>query len=88
MFPGDEQPVTYKSSRELMDLLSSSDRVRESFTWKITQFSLGRPLRAGDAPVVAEIHRAAQQSGGTYHTLMTAIVTSDLVMMTRTETNP
>jgi len=85
LFPGDEQPVPYRSSRELMDLLSRSDRVRESLTWKITQFSLGRPLRAEDVPVVTEIHRAAQQTGGTYPGLMTAIVTSDLVMMTRTE---
>lgn len=88
LFPGDEQPVAYKSSRELMDLLAKSDRVRESFTWKITQFALGRPLRAEDAPFVAEIHRAAQQAGGTYSHLLTAIVTSDLVLTTRTETNP
>jgi hypothetical protein len=54
-------------------------------TWKITQFALGRPLGAEDAPRVAEIHRAAQNDGGTYAATMLAIVTSDLVLTTRTE---
>lgn len=88
LFPGEEQPVAYRSSGELMDLLAKSDRVRETLTWKITQFSLGRPLRADDAPLLAEVHRKAQQAGGTYSQLMIAIVTSDLVLTTRTETNP
>jgi hypothetical protein len=79
LFPGDAQPVKYQSSAELMKLLSESERVRESLTWKVTQFSLGRPLTAADAPVVAEIHKSAQAGGGTYTSLMTAIVMSDLV---------
>ena len=85
LFPGQEQPVAYKSSAELMDLLAKSDRVRETLTWKVTQFALGRPLGAEDAPIIAQIHRASQQGGGTYASLMTAIVTSDLVLMTRPE---
>ncbi|MEX2169065.1 MAG: DUF1592 domain-containing protein [Pirellulales bacterium] len=85
LFPGQDKPIAYQSSRELMDLLAKSDRVRESLTWKVTQFAVGRPLGAEDAPVVADIHRAAQHNGGTYASLMTAIVTSDLVMRTRTE---
>jgi hypothetical protein len=85
LFPGQEQPVPYRSSAELMDLLATSDRVRESLTWKVTQFALGRPLGAEDAPIVAGIHRAAQQRGGTYASLMSAIVLSDLVQMTATE---
>jgi hypothetical protein len=88
LFPGDDQPVEYKTSRELMDRLAKSERVRETFTWKITQFSLGRPLRADDARTVAEIHRAAWQAGGTYAQIMIALVTSDLVMLTRTEPIP
>jgi hypothetical protein len=85
LFPGQTEAVEYKSSIELMDLLARSDRVRETFTWKITQFALGRPLGAEDAPLVAEIHRVAQQEGGTYAGTMLAIVTSDLVLSTRTE---
>lgn len=85
LFPGEANPVAYKSSAEMMNLLASSPRVRESLTWKVTQFALGRPLVAADAASVASIHKAAQQNGGTYSSLITAIVMSDLVQMTRTE---
>jgi hypothetical protein len=81
LFPGEAEPVKYKSSAEMMDLLAASERVRESITWKATQFALGRPLGASDARAVAEIHRAAQEGGGTYQSLMAAIVTSDLVRL-------
>ncbi|MEQ9411551.1 MAG: DUF1585 domain-containing protein, partial [Fuerstiella sp.] len=85
LFPGQAQPVKYQSSAELMNLLAGSERVRESLTWKVTQFALGRPLTAADAPIVAEIHKSAQQSGGTWSSLITAIVMSDLVQQQRTE---
>jgi len=85
LFPGAAKPVQYKSSAELMNLLAKSERVRESLTWKVTQFALGRPLVAADAPVVAAIHQAAQAKGGTYSSLITAIVMSDLVQQSRTE---
>jgi hypothetical protein len=83
LFPGTERPVAFQSSAELMDLLAGSERVKESFTWKVTQFALGLPLGAEDAPALAQIHRAAQEGGGTYASLMTAIVQSDLVQMSR-----
>jgi hypothetical protein len=85
LFPGAAQPVSYASVSELMDLLAASDRVRLSMTWKLTQFSLGRPLVAADARTVTEIHQASQEAGGTYASLITAIVLSDLVQTTRTE---
>ena len=81
LFPGAAKPVKYKSSAELMDLLAGSDRVRASITWKLTQFALGRPLGGADARIVREIHKAAQEDGGTYQSLIAAIVASDLVMM-------
>ena len=83
LFPGDAEPIHYQSSAELMKLLAASDRVQESLTWKVTQFALGRPLIAADAPVVGRLHKAAQQGGGTYSSLITAIVLSDLVQLTR-----
>jgi hypothetical protein len=85
LFPGQENPISYRSSGELMDVMAKNDRVRESLTWKLTQFALGRPLGADDARVMADIHRASQQGGGTYASLMTAIVLSDLVQKARTE---
>jgi len=84
LFPGEAKPVKYSSSAELMDLLAGNDRVRESITWKVTQFALGRPLGATDARTVRDIHQTAQKAGGTYQGLMAAIVTSDLVMMNQT----
>jgi hypothetical protein len=85
LIPGREQPQAYQSAAELMDLLAGSERVRETLTWKVTQFALGRPLGAADAPIVAQINRTAQEGGGTYASLMMAIVTSDLVMKPYTE---
>ena len=85
LFPGKAKPVAYQSSAELMDLLAGSERVRESITWKLTQFALARPLVAADAPILEKIHASAQQGGGTYASLITAIVMSDLVQLTRTE---
>ena len=85
LFPGAAKSVSYKSAAQLMNLLAASPRVQESLTWKVTQFALGRPLGPTDARIVAKIHQAAQRGGGTYASLMQAIVTSDLVLMTRTE---
>lgn len=87
LFPGTGEPIKYKSSAELMNLLAKSDRVRECLTWKVSQFALGRPLVAADASIIDKIHQTAQQNGGTYASLITALTTSDLVLMTRTETN-
>lgn len=85
LVPGTAKPVKYRTSAELMNLLAGSERVRETMTWKVTQFALGRPLAAADARIIDKIHKASQKGGGTYASLITAIVMSDLVQMTRTE---
>ncbi len=87
LFPSQAEPVKYQSSAELMDLLAASDRVRECLAWKVTQFALGRPLVAADASELDKIHESAQKSGGSYASLITAIVMSDLVQKTRTAPN-
>lgn len=84
LIPGSAKSVPYRTSGELMNLLAGSERIKESMTWKLTQFSLGRPLGATDAATVADIHKASQQSGGTYKDVVTAIVLSDLVQKSRT----
>ncbi|MEX0713100.1 MAG: LamG-like jellyroll fold domain-containing protein [Pirellulales bacterium] len=88
LFPDQDQPIAYKSSAELMNLLAGSERVRMAITRKVAQFALGRPLVDADEPFLDEIHQAAENGGGTYASLITAIVMSDLVQMTRTETDP
>ena len=84
LVPGTAESVKYSSSAELMDFLAKSDRVSQSLTWKITQFALGRPLVAEDAARVDKIHAEAQSNGGTWSAVISAIVNSDLVKMTRT----
>jgi hypothetical protein len=85
LFPGSNEPVSYNSAGELLDLLARSERVRKVITQKVTQFAMGRPLADSDAPVVDKIHEEAQRAGGTYAHLITAIVMSDLVQKTATE---
>lgn len=87
LFPGTAKSVSYQSSAELMNLLAGNPRVQQSITWKVTQFALGRPLVAADARIIDQIHNTAQKDGGTYSSLITAIVLSDLVQKTRTEAN-
>ena len=70
-----------------MDLLAGSERVSKTLTWKVTQFALGRPLVSADARIVDSIHEKARKEGGTYANLISAIVLSDLVQTTRTETH-
>ncbi len=85
LFPGEAKPVAYKTSAEMMELLAASDRVSQCLTRKVTQFALGRPLFASDAADVRQIHQASIEAGGTYRSLMTAIILSDLVQRTETE---
>jgi hypothetical protein len=84
-FPGEAEPVEFRTTVELMDLLAQSERVQETITWKLTQFAVGRPLGADDRPYVDEIHGKSQTAGGTYAALIAAIAVSDLVRTTRTE---
>ena len=79
LFPGDAEPIPYKTSEELMGLLANSDRVAETFVWKLTQFAAGRPLGAREAAAVQEIAKEAQARGGTYAAVIGAIAASDLI---------
>ena len=85
VFPGEGEPVAYDSAAELMERLRESERVRETLTWKLVQYALGRPLGAADAPVVRAIHQTAEEAGGTYAALVEALVFSDLIQMNPTE---
>lgn len=85
LFPGEEKATPYATAAELMELLAKSDRVRKNITRKLAQFSIGRPLIESDAHIIDDIHAKAQKAGGTYMSLISALATSDLVQMTRTE---
>jgi hypothetical protein len=83
--PGQPGAKAYQTSLELIDFLAGNDRVKESLTWKVTQFALGRPLTAQDARQVQSVHDKAQKGGGTWKSLVQAIVLSDLVRTIKTE---
>ena len=87
IFPGTAKTVPYESCAELMNLLAGSDRVQQCLTWKVAQFALGRPMGPADSRTLDKVHRAAQKGGGTYASLMRAIIKSDLVQKTQTEAN-
>lgn len=88
LFPGDAKPTAYRTSAEMMDLLASSDRVKQCLARKVSQFSLGRPLDVSDAASLRRIHENSQKNNGTYQSLIMAIVLSDLVRTTQTEPEP
>jgi mono/diheme cytochrome c family protein len=78
--PGESGPREFQTVAELMDILAENERVGESLTWKMVQFALGRSLTAADAPLVTKIHRAAvARDGGTYQSVITELVLSDLI---------
>lgn len=84
LFPGAAAPAPYQNTAELMNLLANSERVRQTITWKVVQFALGRPLTAAEAPLVDKVHEAAQQRGGAYAAVITELAVSDLVMRIQT----
>ena len=83
--PGAPEPVTYQTVAQLADLLAESDRVSKTLTWKVAQWALGRPLTLDDAPFLDSIHETAKKEGGTYSSVISALVMSELVQTTRTE---
>jgi hypothetical protein len=85
LVPGAAEPVAYDNAAMLMNILAGSDRVRETLAWKLTQFALGRPLGPADVPAMEAIVAASERGGGTYTSLMKAIVMSDLIQRTPTE---
>ncbi len=79
MFPGESEPVEFKTSSELMDILAESDRVNETFVWKLSQFAMGRPLGAREAAAIQAIHKESKSRGGRYADIIAAIASSDLM---------
>ena len=85
LFPGEAKPIAYRTSKELMNHLAGSNRVRQSITWKLLQFALGRSLGPRDARSMQITHQAGWKSGGTYANLINAIAVSELFQIQPTE---
>lgn len=75
LFPGKSQPVDYQTTAEMTHLLASSDRVAECLTRKVIQFSIGRPLKAGDVRALQKIYEQAGRQQATYRQIVTELLT-------------
>lgn len=80
-WPGSDEVLAYKTTRELLAALADSDRLKRGITRKLAQFAIGRPLVPADGPVIDVIHQRGWDNGGTYTSLMTEILVSDLVRL-------
>lgn len=79
LFPGEAEPIEFKTSSELMDILAESDRVNETLVWKLSQFAMGRPLGAREAAAIQAIHKESKSRGGRYSDIIAAIASSELM---------
>ena len=79
LIPGKTDAIEFKSAEELMDIMAKSDRVLKTLVWKIVQFAMGRPLGADDVSHVDKIFKEAQNKGGRYSDVITAIAMSELM---------
>jgi hypothetical protein len=79
LIPGTADAIEFKNSKQLMNLLASSDRVQETLVWKLAQFAIGRPLTANDSETIRKIHAKSKEKGGTYQAILTEITISPLV---------
>lgn len=78
LIPGTPAPVEYKTSRELMDLLAKSPRVRQNIIWKLTQFSLGRPIATTDRLHLDKLLEKVRDRQ-TYQNVILHLATSPLI---------
>jgi len=78
LIPGTATPVEYKTSRELMDLLAKSPRVRQNIIWKLTQFSLGRPIATTDRLHLDKLFEKVRDRQ-TYQNVIIHLATSPLI---------
>ncbi|MDP1562983.1 MAG: DUF1592 domain-containing protein [Pirellulaceae bacterium] len=77
--PGSDEVISFTSTAQLLEFLSESERLKRGITRKLTQFAIGRPLVPADWQAVEEIHQQGWKNGGTYTSLMSEIMSSDLV---------
>jgi hypothetical protein len=80
-WPGSEEVFSYETTQQLLVALADSDRLKRGITRKLAQFAIGRPLVPADGPAIDAIHQRGWENGGTYSSLMTEIMVSDLVRL-------
>jgi hypothetical protein len=89
LFPGDEQPTPYTTTRELNEHLAQSPAVRACLAQKVSQFAFGRPLARSDEPLdlcaIEDVQSRFEQSAGSFEDLVVAIVQSNAFRKIQTE---
>jgi len=78
LIPGTSELIKYQNSRQLMDLLAKSPRVRQNIIWKLTQFALGRPIANRDRPHLEALYQDVQDEQ-TYQNVLLHLATSPLI---------
>lgn len=78
LIPGTSQLINYKNSRQLMDLLAKSSRVRQNIIWKLTQFALGRPIANSDRPHLDTLFLNVREQQ-TYQNVLLNLATSPII---------
>ncbi len=81
--PALDGPV--KNALEMIERLSSSERVEQVFVRHAFRFWMGRNETLNDAPVLQAAHKAYQDSGGSMNTLLVSLLTSDAFLYRRVE---
>jgi hypothetical protein len=72
-----------KDPRELIRKLADSDRARQVFVRHVFRYFMGRNEMLSDARTLQEADRAYVQSGGSFKTLVHALLTSDVFFYRR-----
>lgn len=78
LIPGTTAPVKYKTTRELMDLLAKSPRVRQNIIWRLAQFSLGRPIATTDRLHLDKLFEKVRDKES-YQNVLLHLATSPLI---------
>ncbi len=79
------EPETYTNVGELGAVLSGSERVQDCLTLKLSQWSMGRRLRTGDACALSSLRDAILESDASYRDMLVALAQSPLLRTIRTE---
>lgn len=87
-FPGDAAPMKFRTSKELATAIATNKRTTETIVWKLTQFSLGRPLGPADIEQMEWIQQRCKDSDFTYASMLKALLMSDLIRKIQTEPYP
>ena len=69
---------------ELVDFLAQSEHVEQVFVRHVFRYFMGRNETLGDANALQDAHEAYRDSGGSFRTLVTSVLSSDSFLFRQT----